>query len=95
VWFLIAKDEGHGYRKKPNQDFSVLRDGRVLAGVSAEIKRERARGPKTAPTAWSASVVRVASSRFTEQRVRELPSNYGGPDFLVRPCVFTPGISRT
>ena len=21
VWFLIAKDEGHGYRKKPNQDF--------------------------------------------------------------------------
>jgi len=22
LWFLIAKDEGHGYRKKPNQDFS-------------------------------------------------------------------------
>src|SRR5260370_772770 len=21
VWLLIAKDEGHGYRKKPNQDF--------------------------------------------------------------------------
>jgi dipeptidyl aminopeptidase/acylaminoacyl peptidase len=21
VWFLVAKDEGHGYRKKPNQDF--------------------------------------------------------------------------
>jgi dipeptidyl aminopeptidase/acylaminoacyl peptidase len=21
VWYLLAKDEGHGYRKKPNQDF--------------------------------------------------------------------------
>jgi dipeptidyl aminopeptidase/acylaminoacyl peptidase len=21
VWYLMAKDEGHGYRKKPNQDF--------------------------------------------------------------------------
>ena len=21
VWFLVAKDEGHGFRKKPNQDF--------------------------------------------------------------------------
>jgi len=21
VWLLIAKDEGHGYRKKANQDF--------------------------------------------------------------------------
>jgi hypothetical protein len=21
VWLLIAKDEGHGYRKKSNQDF--------------------------------------------------------------------------
>ena len=21
VWFLVAKDEGHGYRKKPNQDY--------------------------------------------------------------------------
>jgi len=21
VWFIIGKDEGHGYRKKPNQDF--------------------------------------------------------------------------
>jgi dipeptidyl aminopeptidase/acylaminoacyl peptidase len=23
VWLLIAKDEGHGYRKKPNQDFQL------------------------------------------------------------------------
>ena len=21
VWYLMAKDEGHGFRKKPNQDF--------------------------------------------------------------------------
>jgi dipeptidyl aminopeptidase/acylaminoacyl peptidase len=21
VWYLMAKDEGHGYQKKPNQDF--------------------------------------------------------------------------
>ncbi len=21
VWFLIGKDEGHGFRKKPNQDY--------------------------------------------------------------------------
>jgi dipeptidyl aminopeptidase/acylaminoacyl peptidase len=22
VWYLMAKDEGHGYQKKSNQDFS-------------------------------------------------------------------------
>jgi dipeptidyl aminopeptidase/acylaminoacyl peptidase len=21
AWYLMAKDEGHGFRKKPNQDF--------------------------------------------------------------------------
>jgi dipeptidyl aminopeptidase/acylaminoacyl peptidase len=21
VWFMVAKDEGHGYAKKPNQDY--------------------------------------------------------------------------
>jgi dipeptidyl aminopeptidase/acylaminoacyl peptidase len=21
VWYVMAKDEGHGFRKKPNQDF--------------------------------------------------------------------------
>jgi len=25
VWFLIAKDEGHGYRKKPTRIFSSTR----------------------------------------------------------------------
>jgi dipeptidyl aminopeptidase/acylaminoacyl peptidase len=24
VWYLMAKDEGHGYRKKPNQDFQFF-----------------------------------------------------------------------
>ncbi|HKM89985.1 MAG TPA: prolyl oligopeptidase family serine peptidase [Candidatus Acidoferrales bacterium] len=24
VWFLMARDEGHGFRKKPNQDFQFL-----------------------------------------------------------------------
>jgi dipeptidyl aminopeptidase/acylaminoacyl peptidase len=23
VWYLMAKDEGHGFRKKPNQDFQM------------------------------------------------------------------------
>jgi len=36
AWLLIAKDEGHGYRKKPNRIFSFKCDGRVLAGVFAE-----------------------------------------------------------
>lgn len=24
VWYLVARDEGHGFRKKPNQDYQFL-----------------------------------------------------------------------
>jgi len=36
VWYLLAKDEGHGFRKKPNQDFqfyaTILFTQRYLLG---------------------------------------------------------------
>ena len=30
VWYLMAKDEGHGYRKKPNQDFQFYASVKFL-----------------------------------------------------------------
>ena len=50
VWLLIAKDEGHGYRKKVESGFSVLCDGGVFAGVFVEIARPFHVQPKNAGT---------------------------------------------
>ena len=39
VWLLIAKDEGHGYRKKANQDFqsyATVEFFRVFVEVTGE-----------------------------------------------------------
>ena len=35
VWYLMAKDEGHGFAKKEEPGFSVLRDGDVYARAPA------------------------------------------------------------
>jgi len=54
VWYLMAKDEGHGFRKKSNQDFqfyaTILFTQRYLlgqgrSGERALIRRSRAHPP--------------------------------------------------
>ena len=39
VWLLIAKDEGHGYRKKPNQDFQFYSDRNPVQPPATTRKR--------------------------------------------------------
>ena len=38
VWYMLGKDEGHGFGKKKNADYSVLRHGAVHQGLFAEVR---------------------------------------------------------
>ena len=45
VWYLVARDEGHGFAKKKQPRFPVLLHGAVHQGIPAEIARQRKSGP--------------------------------------------------
>ncbi len=65
VWLLIAKDEGHGYRKKVESRFSVLCDGGVFAGVLTEVGRSE-HWPQWREDQGGSLALAVDCSRFAQ-----------------------------
>ena len=73
VWWLMAKDEGHGFNKKKNQDLPVLRHGDVCEGVFVEIaalvvRRWPLVGQKTPGTGADEAIECVQSLMTTEDQ---------------------------